>query len=238
MTDDLYKREYYHLRSFEDLLYDAVMLSYMTHDIDFNSDEHGYQFALIRASIIDSILLLECAANCCISSLGLSGQFLNDIDKLPFPSKFEYFLKQFQPKVKFDRGCKEIQCIVELKTIRDSYVHPKVKKEKMVQISESAWEANFGKTKMLDIPRATKDWRSSHTVDVLKATNAFLNRYFLEWCKFDTNTICHVLLGSEEAHIPDCIGKTGGYGIDCIGTLDRAVTEWGIDFKYLGKRLQ
>src|SRR5260370_11119140 len=41
----------YHLRSFEDLIYDAVHLLYLAHDIDREPDKDGYEFTYTRTSI-------------------------------------------------------------------------------------------------------------------------------------------------------------------------------------------
>jgi hypothetical protein len=120
-------RDVCHLRNFEDLIYDAVHLLYLAHDIDQAQDDDGYEFTYIRSSILNSLLLFECGANCCIDSLNLPGPFHEDIDKLSFLSKYELFLTHVNDKVEFDRGCREVQEAAELKAVRDAYVHPKVK---------------------------------------------------------------------------------------------------------------
>jgi hypothetical protein len=111
-----------HLRSFEDLLYDGVHLLYLAHDVDRELDNYGYEFTYIRSSILNTLLLFECGANCCIDSLDLPGAFEQDIDKLPFLSKYEYFLSRVNGEGKFDRGCQEVQAAAELKAVRDKYV--------------------------------------------------------------------------------------------------------------------
>lgn len=230
MTRD-FSKEYCHLRNFEDLAYDAVHLLYLAHDVDSEEDQHGYEYMYVRSSILNTLLLFECGANCCIDSLNLSGSYVDDIDKLPFLSKYEFFLRNIKPHTKLDRGCKETQTVAELKSIRDSYVHPKEKKQKYIQIEQFAWEADFGETNILEIPRSPKEWGCSHAVSVLKATNDFFNIFFLSWCEFDTDTVCEILMGSEEAAIP----ARSSVHIDCMGGLDRAVKDWNIDFKFLGK---
>src|SRR5580700_5759553 len=143
--------EFYHLRSFEDLIYDAVHLLYLAHDIDEAHDEDGYEFTHIRSSILNTVLLFECGANCCINSLNLPGTYEADIDKLPFLSKYEFFLGRANADATFDRGCKDVQASVELKSIRDHYVHPKVRKQMYKEIGENFWDADFGETRLLKI---------------------------------------------------------------------------------------
>lgn len=226
-----FAKDLYHLRSFENLMYDAVHLLYLAHDVDREQDNDGSEFTYIRSSILNTLLLFECGANCCIDSLNLPSAFQEDIDKLPFLSKYEYFLSRVNDKENFDRGCKEVQAAAELKAVRDSYVHPKVKKQKYVQVGELVWDVNFGQTNLLKIPRNPTDWGRSHAVAALKATNDFFNHFFLSWCRFDTDTVCEILLSSDAASMP----ATSSTAIDCIGGLSRAVQDWNIDFKFIGK---
>jgi hypothetical protein len=220
-----------HLRSFEDLLYDAVHLLYLAHDVDRELDSDGYEFTFIRSSVLNTLLLFECGANCCIDSLNLPSVFEQDIDKLPFLSKYEYFLSQVDGKAKFDRGCKEVQVAAELKAVRDNYVHPKVRRERYKLVGELVWDADFGKTAHLKIPRSPREWRPSHAALALRAANDFFNLFFLSWCKFETNTVCEILLSENAASIP----ATSSTTIDCVGGLNRATQEWNIDFKFIGK---
>jgi hypothetical protein len=220
----------YHLRSFEDLLYDAVHLLYLAHDVDIEKDPRGYDFTYTRSSIINTLFLFECAANCCVEALRLPGAFEEDIDKLPFLSKYGFFLTRVQPDRKFDRGSKEVQAVAELKALRDSYVHAKVKKQKYSKV-EDFWNADFGETALLKIPRNPKLWHSTHAILALKSANDFFNLFFLDWCKFDSNTVCEMLLGSDPAEIP----SKASIGIDCTEELSRAVLDFKIDFKFVGK---
>ena len=57
---------------------------------------------------------------------------------------------------------------------------------------------------------------------MLKAANDFFNLFFLSWCRFDTNTVCEILLTSDAASIP----ATSSTAIDCIDGLSRAVKDW------------
>jgi hypothetical protein len=224
-------QEICHLRNFEDLMYDAVHLLYLAHDVNVEHDNDGYEFTYIRSSILNTLLLFECGANCCIDSLHLYRTFEEDIDKLPFLSKYEFFLGRVAPNTQFDRGRSEVQAVAELKAVRDSYVHPKVKKKEYEQVGELVWDADFGKTSLLKLPKNPREWSCAHGVAALKAANDFFNLFLLIWCKFDSDTVCEILLGSDAASIPS-ISSTQ---IDCIGGLDRATQDWNIDFKFIGK---
>ena len=229
MTDS----DLYHLRSFEHLIYDAVHLLYLAHDVDIENDHDGYEFTYTRTSILNTLLLFECGANCCIDALNLPGAFEEDIDKLPFLSKYEFFLSRTNPDARFDRGCKQVQAVAELKAVRDSYVHPKVKKRKYSKVDD-LWSPDFGQTTLLKIPRNPSRWHSSHAVLALQAANDFFNLFFLSWCKFDKNTVCEILLSSDPAGIP----ATASIAIDGTEELTRAVKDYSIDFRFIGKALR
>jgi len=223
----------HYLRTFEDLLYDSVYLLYFAFDTNQDNFKDDVISPFVRSSILNSILTLECGANCLIDALDLPGQFYNDIEKIPFLSKFEFFHNTLNTKQKFDRGCKEVQAVSELKSIRDFYVHPKVKKAKYERIGENVWDADFGKTNLLKFPREPRRWRREHAILALKSVNDFYNKFFLEWCNLNTAAVVDILLSSDKADINSPIGAH----IDCIGGLDRAVKEWNIDFKFIGKNV-
>ena len=221
----------HYLRTFEDLLYDSVYLLYFSFDTNQDNYKDDVIGPFIRSSILNSILLLECGANCAIDSLNLPGKFYEDIEKLPMLTKFEYFLTSINVKQKFDRGCKQVQAISELKSIRDFYVHPKVKKAKYRSIGENIWDADFGQTNQLKFPREPRKWFHEHAILALKSVNDFYNLFFLNWCGFESDAVVDLLLSSEKANIKSPVGAY----IDCVGGLDRAVNEWDVDFKFIGK---
>jgi hypothetical protein len=224
----------HHLRSFENMLYDAVYLLYQAHDVDIEKDQDGYDSTFTRSSILNTSLLFECGANCCIEALELPESFEDDIEKLPFLSKFEFFLARIQPEVKFDRGRKEVQSVAELKALRDTYVHAKVRKQKYSEVDNNTWDVDFGQTAVLKIPRNPGLWQGSHAVVALRSANDFFNLFFLTWCRFDTNTVCEILLGSGPAEIP----SSSSIGIDGVEGLTRAVRDYEIDFRFIGKKTE
>jgi hypothetical protein len=222
----------FHLKNFENLLYDAVHLLYLAHDIDPESDEHGYEHTLTRGSVVNSLLLFECAANCCINVLKLNNAFFSDIDRLPFLSKFEFFLSKVAPDVLFDRGTAQVQSISELKSLRDGYVHPKVRRGIWQPDGTGAYDVSFATTEHLRISVDPSLWRRAAAISAMRAANDFFNLYFLRWCGFNTDTVCGILLHDGDATIPGRVS----IGIDGVGGLDRAVATWGIDFAFLGKK--
>ena len=172
-------------------------------------------------------------SNCTIDLLDLQGKFFSDVEKMPFISKFEFFLRERGGGKVFDRGCKEVQAISELKSIRDLYVHPKVSSRRYEKISEYVWNADYGETSLLKFPREPRMWKVEHAILAIKSVNDFFNKYYLNWCDFNEDQIVDMLLSRAKV---DLINRTGA-GIDCVNGLNRAVKEWDIDFKFIGKKI-
>ncbi len=181
--------------------------------------------------MLNAFLLFECGANCCIDALSLAGSYGEDLDKLPFLSKYEFFLNRVASDAAFDRGRIEVQAAAELKSVRDKYVYPKVKKKGYVPIGEDRLGVEFGRTKIMGVPLNPREWGKSTALATLRAANDFFNLFFLQWCRFAPNTVYEILLGSDAAQIPSRLGVT----VDCLGGLDRATKEWQIDFRFIGK---
>lgn len=224
-----YDEAFFHAKAFEHLLYDSVNLLYLAHDIDRDTDENDVERACARGSIMSTLLLFECAANCCMEALNLSRGFAADLDKIPFLSKLEFFAKQQGSTL--DRGRHEVAIAAELKSLRDGYVHPKTHRKQLTQVGPGQYEAESIKTPQLALSRDPGGWHREQAVIVAIAADSFFRYYFLEVCRFTPATVCSVLLEPSKAEIP-CRASVS---IDCIGGLDRAVQEWGLGFEYLGK---
>lgn len=160
-------KEHY-LRTFSDLLYDAVYLLYFAFDLNQDNYKDDIIGPHVRGSILSSLLMPECAANCLIDSLELSGQYYSDIEKLSAISKFEFYLKALIPNQKLDRGCTKVQAIQELKSIRDFYVQPKIKKSKYEHFDKNIWTVSHGLTNCLKFPRDPRTWQRKHAILALK----------------------------------------------------------------------
>lgn len=221
----------FHVKSFETLLHDSINLLYAAYDVDREIDDHDLEGAYARGSMMSTLLLFECAANCCTQALQLEGKFAEDVDKLPFLSKFEFFLGRVG-KARFDRGCEVVQAVAELKTSRDRYVHPKVNKIRPLQVESNHYVVKAKKTKQLGISHDSIAWRRETSLASARCANDFFNQYFIGWCGFDSRTVCSILLDTDAAEIP----SNASFSIDVIGGLDRAVSEFALDFAYLGKK--
>lgn len=170
-------------RSFTQLFGDAI---FFEHCARMEKDSYKKQ-RFSRASIILSALSLESGANCLLKSLELSNQYSNDIDRLPFMSKYDFFAQVLYNK-SIDRGRKECQIVEELKILRNQYVHSKTQKiniefTDMEDVGENyKVDMDFsGKTKKaIGIDMHSRFWFHKDAVAAVKAIVCFYNYYFNE----------------------------------------------------------
>ncbi|MBE0571470.1 MAG: hypothetical protein IH618_07990 [Ignavibacteriaceae bacterium] len=192
--------------------------------------EDYYELELYsRASIFTATLIFECAANCCLDTLKLSNHFAEDIDKLPFLSKYEFFYNTLNKEKNLDRGCQEFQNAAELKSIRDLIVHPKVKKTKWKRINQSNLQADFGQTKLLKVPHSIDEWNLTDIQTCLRVICAFLDYFFRISCGFTPNEVGDIILSSEDYNKQK---RVTTYGIN--DAWKEAQKYWSLRLQFLG----
>lgn len=186
-----------HHRSFGYLFSDAIFFERLAR---FETDDL-IRRRHVRASVISSILMLECAANCCIFCFDANRQLIEDIDRLPFLSKFDLFaLDGFQKKL--DYGRNEVQRVKELKQIRDSVVHPKVAKFELGR--EIAGERTFSclpnNVKFSSKPKPATGillssglWSHQDSVSAITSVIGFFNYFFNELLQMDKELVFGLL---------------------------------------------
>ena len=152
-----------------------------------------------RASITSSALLLECAANSCLFSLGLPAKLQDELDKLPAISKLDYYLFSKTGK-HINRGCRETELAADIIKLRDHVVHPKPKPGKLVEGTEAPY-VDYGTTKALGIPFDVLEWDHVAAHKVGSAVVGFLEKYFVEWCALSKNRVTTLLIVREKALI-------------------------------------
>lgn len=197
--------EYLVGKNFYILFHDAV--NYLAEsEKAYGEEDFEKVFRYGRSSIIASILLLECSANCCLDTLHLRKKFREDIDKLPSLSKYEIFLSYHNNGIGFERGCLEIQNAAELKSIRDFLVHSKVRKAKWERVDDVTREASFGETEFLKFPKEIELWDRNYALIAMRVICSFLDHYFINLCGFDSEIVKKILIGSNEFTSDPSIG--------------------------------
>ncbi|MBB6241667.1 hypothetical protein HDE79_001101 [Rhodanobacter sp. MP1X3] len=161
-------------------LLDSIMLAMRA------ETEYGLEFqnSLSRSALLASTHLLEASANTCIDALALGNGFANDIDRLPFLSKFEIFVQLRFPKRQFDRARHEVQGVSELKQVRDSFVHPKSQKTIWESWSPEGSVSRSPRTKSLGLSKIASYGHPDDAVRALKVSHAFLRYVFKDTCRF------------------------------------------------------
>jgi hypothetical protein len=160
--------------------------------------------SLSQAAVLQSCLLIEAAANCCLLSLRLPRSLLDELDRLPALTKCETFLliKKRGPAT-LDRSCPYYRGARELKRLRDLAVHPKT-----TGIEWKPDKRSFsGKAAATDFLRITKDpssWTGEDAVVAFRTANAFLDNFLRERCKLSARSIRLLLLAPEDDEITDC----------------------------------
>lgn len=219
--------EYLYSKNFYVLFHDSVnYLEESDKAIDIVDYEKVCRYG--RSSIISSVLLLECCANCCIDILDLQSSYKDDIDKLPPLSKYEYFLSYHKKGKIFDRGCTEIQNVAELKNIRDLVVHSKVKKAKWERVNDHTRQASFGETKTLKFPKEYEDWDRNYALLSLRAICSFLDHYFINLCEFDSNIVKKILIG------PDKFTMDPKDGVGTPNEWEKYQIKWQLRLEFIG----
>ncbi|PLX47468.1 MAG: hypothetical protein C0613_14020 [Desulfobulbaceae bacterium] len=172
----------------------AVDIAFLLEESERTKDAwHGSAFA--RCAITNAALMLECVANSCLGSLSLPSRLLEELDRLPPLSKFDYYLFSRTSK-HIDRGCCEAQLASDVLKLRDHIVHPKMKPGSIVGEGESQY-VDYGATKVLGIALDNREWSHSEGMKVAEVATNFLRRFFLEWCGHEKGSATRILVCRE-----------------------------------------
>jgi len=188
---------YFSDQSFFQLLSDAIHFAKISKE---TSDQYESQ-RFSRGSIINSILTIESAANCCLSSLGGPSKFLDDVEKLSSFTKLDLFSK-FRESDYIDRGNHIFQKVFELKKIRDSAVHPKKIKipvelsldhEKYDDLVELGLSFDASPLPATKIDKSSMFWFTRDAEAALESIFAFYDYYFIDILKLKHEEVLGLL---------------------------------------------
>jgi len=188
---------YFSDQSFFQLLSDAIHFAKISRE---TSDEYESQ-RFSRASIVNSMLTIESAANCCISALDGPKKFLDDIEKLPSFSKFDMFSK-FRESDYIDRGNHNYQKVAELKKVRDSSVHPKkltvpvelsLDHEKYKDLVELGLSFDASPMPQTKIDKSSMFWFSRDAEAALDSIFRFYDYYFTDILQLKEEEVLELL---------------------------------------------
>lgn len=163
-------------RSFFLHLIDAIKFAQLASDEDIERRNEG---SFCRSSIISSIVLIESLSNILIERMPWR-TLKKDLDRLPILSKIDVYLL-YLGKEPLDRGRRELQPIEELKRIRDSFVHPRMRtRQGDREHSEDGLSFNFpfGSYATTAISHSPSLWSSKDATSAAFSAVAFV-RYLL-----------------------------------------------------------
>lgn len=167
---------------FIDLLCDAAFQLRMA----IGSQDSYVENRHSRASVMASTFSLECAANALVSSLTFAPNLVEGVDRLPFLSKFELYLKIRTQDQTLSQGDARVGKVTELVKIRNAFVHPKITNidVELGDLTDAdnalSWAMElapqiWGSTK---IPKPALFWSRIHAEAALDATTRFLDYFF------------------------------------------------------------
>jgi len=210
-------------RNFWMLVTDSILLL----DASEQNRDPDISNAIARGSILNSLLLPEVAANCCIDSLGLDQRLFKEIDRLTVLGKFEFYLHSRFRGRSIDHGSKPVQGFQELRKLRDRSVHPKKQKVMWTHSADGTATAERQTTSLLGIAINQMDWWSEDGVIAMKATHDFLRYFFVDCCRYSKPKVSGLLCSEDEEL------KDGDYFVPYLYKRTRdSLVRWGVSIDY------
>jgi len=161
-----------------------------------DADSH-FGNSLARGSLLASTLFLEACANSCLDMLVLENRFASEIDRLPLLGKFELYAKLAFPRKKLNRSRHEVQGLMELRRVRDSFVHSKRQRIIWERWSLDGGESRSPTTAALGLPKIATYCHFADAITAMRAAHAF-SRYFLrDVCGFAPPRVSALFLSDD-----------------------------------------
>lgn len=158
--------------------------------------------SLARSSVLATTLFVEACANTCLDMLALDTAFAGDVDRLPTLSKFDLFVRLYRAQRKIDRSRHEVQGVVELKRIRDSFVHPKGQRVIWDFWSPDESTSRSPRTKATDLPKILSFCGHEDAPRAMNAAHSFLGYLFGELCGFRPLHVSSLLFSEQPVPSP------------------------------------
>ena len=192
------------------ILEDAVFYYEESNSIDYEATDNrgvvhqksirGSTFA--RASILNSALLLEATANCCIDTLELSKDLYCDIEKMRTMSKLEFYQGTLNTAQHLDKGALITQKANDLIGLRNLYVHSKHYRSKWEKIDDSTRSVSLGESQYLTLPKSLWHCKHKHAKNSLRAAINFLSYFFRDLCNLNEHQVREIIFGSDDMQQP------------------------------------
>lgn len=211
-------------RSYWMLVEDSLLLL----EASETSFQNDFANSLARAALLNTLVLPEVVANCCIDDLGLESSVYREIDRLSVVAKFDFYLRTKFRKRSLHRGNRYVQSLGELKKLRDDYVHPKTRKVFWVGPGDGVQTADRPQTPLLGIAKNPRDWWHEDAVLAMRAVHEFLAYFFIDCCRYSKSVVASIL--AAESEVPE----RGVYYVPYLPTrLRQDLLRWRVSLGYI-----
>lgn len=211
-------------RSFWMLVEDSLLL------IEASELNPGTELAnsLARAALLNTLVLPEVVANCCIDDLRLENSVYKEVDRLSVVAKFDFYLRTKFRNKSISRGNRHVQSIGELKKLRDDYVHPKSRRVRWIGDPDGEQTAERPLTPILGIAKNPRDWWHEDAVLAMRATHGFLAHFFKERCRYSRVAVASIVACECESPV------RGDYYVPYLPRrLKSNLEHWEINLDYV-----
>lgn len=193
--------------SFFKIFSDAIIL----YELSAVEQKEHIKTTLAKSSILSINYALEAAANSFLSSVELTPQLKDKIDRFSTLDKFDFTLTWHKGS-SLPRGAIQTQIIKELIDQRHALVHPKIKSTtenietkssegKYAYLHQFANNPQPPKSKLSSISLDPKEYTDIDALIALKALVSFLNSYVNDWWGIDLKTSAILLMPSWNGSI-------------------------------------
>lgn len=135
-----------------------------------------------KTAILAAVFALEAVANELIHSLNLSVKKFEEIDYGGIRRKYAFFMEQ-RGMTGFDEQGSEVSGLKDLVRFRNRQVHSKPDLETLDEDADGSLRyPQVESTPHLNIPYRSMFVEPKHAIAALKASDSFLEIFFLTWC--------------------------------------------------------
>ncbi|EOD79313.1 hypothetical protein D515_01977 [Grimontia indica] len=161
------------------------------------TEDNEIRRILVKSAIIHCSFAVEALANNAIQFLNFSKHLSNSIDKLDPIAKLELFSLQIRKK-EFERGDKAFQVLSALISVRNSYVHPKIRRrtvslpdgEEINELQEFCLDENSDTTNdILRLSRNPESWRYEDALRCIRLLTESFDYILIRVVELEKNSL-------------------------------------------------
>jgi hypothetical protein len=181
--------------NFTELIGDAVLF----YEASQTTTIPRHRATNLKQTILLLVFALEAAANSLIFSLNFKGILEKRTERFSIIEKFQMFLEADARRETLDEKLESVKKIKEMISFRNQQVHPKISHQSLlINEDNTVWADYVTTSEILQLPTFYAFLQDSHARNCLRATDEFLEQYFLEWASLTpeatTDLLCHKMI--------------------------------------------